>query len=96
MSFMSVQRLREIKRIELKGEEKKNCNLQKVATAKNGVPPSAVPAYGSDKLPRLTYSITPQFGNRGTSRSDVKTRTVQACKSVVVRRATKMHAQSGV
>ena len=35
--------------------------------------PSAVPAYGSDKLPRLTYSIAPQFGNRGTSRSDVKT-----------------------
>lgn len=29
--------------------------------------------YGSDKLPRLTYSITPQFGNRGSSRSDVKT-----------------------
>lgn len=41
---------------------------------KNGEPPSAVPAYGSDKLPRLTYSIAPQFGNRGTSRSDVKTR----------------------
>lgn len=40
--------------------------------------------------------FTPQFGNRGTSRSDVKTRTVQACKSVVVRRATNMHAQSGV
>lgn len=38
---------------------------------------SAVPVYGSDKLPRLTYSIAPQFGNRGSSRSDVKT---QPCR----------------
>ncbi|KAL2728583.1 hypothetical protein V1478_006215 [Vespula squamosa] len=56
---------------------------------------SAVPVYGSDKLPRLTYSIAPQFGNRGSSRSDVKT---QPCRHAYPRfwkKTTNMQAQSG-